>query len=166
MSVVRWDPLRELEDVQRSISRLFDARSGADLRAGLVPVDVYETAAEVVVRADLPGVQPGDIQVQQHDGQLYIRALRRAEAPEGASWLVHQTPEGELTRSFAVGVPVEVGGVEASFDAGVLEVHLPKAEHARPREIPVKVTGPAMRTLGARRTRAGEPEPGDGSATR
>lgn len=148
MSVVRWDPLREMSELQRSINQLFDGRAPGDGRTVGFPVDVYETPAEVVVRADLPGVRPEDIRIQHHDGQMYIRAARRVEAPEGASWLVHQTPDGEFARAFNVGVPVDVDGVRAGYEAGVLEVRLPKAEHARPRDIPVRTGAPAAATPG------------------
>ena len=136
MSLVRWDPLREVSELQRSINDLFEGRYG-DATAGF-PVDVYETPAEVVVRADLPGVQPDSIKVEHHDGSLYIRATRGAEVPEGATWMMHQTAEGEMCRAFTLGVPVDVNAVRANYEAGILEVRLPKAEHARPRRIPVE----------------------------
>jgi HSP20 family protein len=157
MSVVRWDPVRELSELQRSINQLFEGRPGLDSLISAFPVDVYETADEVVVRADLPGVRPEDIQVQHHEGQLFIRVTRAAKAPEGATWLVRQTPEGEMVRSLSLGVPVEVENVQATYDAGVLELRLPKAEHARPRAIPVRA--------GSRNGRApaGEGKPADGA---
>jgi len=109
-----------------------------------------------VLRADLPGVRPEDIRIQHLDGQVYIRAARRAEVPEGASWLVHQTPDGEFLRAFDAGVPVDQGGEHAGYDAGVLEVRLPKAEHARLRDVPVRV-GPRWRD--GRDRRRGRPRP-------
>ncbi len=148
MSLVRWDPLREMSELQRSINQLFDFRPGGETRAAGFPVDVYETATEVVVRADLPGVRSEDIHIQHHDGQIYIRATRRAEVPEGASWLVHQTPDGEFLRAFNVGVPIDLDGVHADYDAGVLDVRLPKSKHARPREIPVRTGAGRMERPG------------------
>jgi HSP20 family protein len=152
MSVVHWDPFREMGELQRSINQLFEGRASGGASTGF-PVDVYETAGDVVVRADLPGVRPDSIQVQHHDGSLYIRASRTAEAPEDASWLVHQTVEGDLFRALTLGVPVNLDAVNATYDAGVLEVRLPKAEHARPRQIPVR-TGPS--SAGTRRQARGE----------
>ncbi len=144
MSGVRWDPFRETNDLQRAINRLFDSRFSETSVVGF-PVDVYETPTELVVRADLPGVQPDRIRVQHHNGQIYIRAARTAEAPEDASWLLRQTPEGEMVRALSISVPVDVERVSASYDAGVVELHLPKAEHARPREIRVVAGGPQRR---------------------
>ncbi len=164
MSIVRWDPFRDLEDVQRSFSRLMDPRSHADLRVGIMPVDVYETSTEVVVRADLPGVQADDIQVQHHDGQLFIRATRADSLPADATWLLHQAPEGELTRGLTIGVPVDLAAVHATYDAGVLEVRLPKSEHARPRAIPVRAVTPSSRAVGGRRPSDGDDAARSGDA--
>ncbi len=139
MSVMmRWDPLRELGDLQRSINQLFEGRHGGEGTFIGFPVDVYDTPHEVVVSADLPGLRAEDIQVQHHEGQLYIRAARSATLPEGATWLMHQTPDGEMMRAFTIGVPVDVDQVQATYEGGVLELHLPKSEHARPRAIPVR----------------------------
>ena len=154
MSVVRWDPVREWGELQRSINQLFDGRPLTEALRIPFPVDVLETADAVLLRADLPGVRPEDIQVQHHDGQIYIRASRTAAAPEGAAWLVRQAPEGEMVRALRVAVPVELDGVQATYEAGVLEIRLPKAEHARPRDIPVRAAGAGRRRLPA----AGEPE--------
>jgi HSP20 family protein len=142
VSVVRWDPFREMRELQRSINQLFDDRSGGEPPAVGFPVDVYETPEEVVVRADLPGIREEDIQVQHHDGVLYIRAQRAVEAPEGAVWLVHQTPSGGLFRAFSLAVPVDVDSVHATYEDGVLELRLPKAPEARPKSIPVRVGAP------------------------
>lgn len=145
MSVLRWDPLREMGELQRSINQLFDDRPGAGPRVAGFPVDVYETAGELVVRADLPGVRPEDIRIQHHDGQLYIRAQRQTQAPEGATWLVRQAVDGDFLRAFNLAVPVDLDAVQAHCEAGVLEIRLPKAEHARPRDIPVRL-GPSAGT--------------------
>jgi HSP20 family protein len=160
MAVLRWDPVRELTDLERSIHQLVDGRF--DARVAVFPVDVYETASEVVVRADLPGVKPDNIQVQHHDGQLYIRATRAPEAPKDAAWLLRQTPEGEMVRTLSLGAPVELDDVQATYEAGVLELRLPKAEQARPKQIPVRVG--AGRRPRAIETRAAEPAERNGGA--
>jgi HSP20 family protein len=134
-SLVRWDPFREVSDLQRTINRLLD--NVASTPAAGFPVDVYETPAEVVIRADLPGVPAEQIRVQHHDGQVFIRATRKTEAPQDATWWCRQAPEGEMVRALNLSVPVDVDRIEARYDAGVLELHLPKAEYARPRDIPV-----------------------------
>ena len=149
MSVVRWDPIREWGELQRSINQLFDGRPFTDSLRVPFPVDVLETADAVLLRADLPGVRPENIQVQHHDGQIFIRATRTATAPEGAAWLVRQAPDGEMVRALHVAVPVELDGVQATYDAGVLEIRLPKAESARPRDIPVQGAGAGRRRLPA-----------------
>lgn len=138
MSVLRWDAARELVELQRSMNQLLGGARNEESRILGFPVDVYETPAEVIVRADLPGVAPEDILIQHHDGQILIRTSRQAESPEGSTWLMHQTPEGDLVRTFTLGVAVNIEDVQATYEAGVLELHLPKTVDARPREIRVQ----------------------------
>ncbi len=150
MSVVRWDPWAEVGDLQRAVARTLGAQSGSGPRVPGFPVDVYETPQELVVRADLPGVRPEDIRVEHHDGEVFIQTTRRVDAPDGATWLFRQTAGGEVARAFALGVPVDFAAARATYDAGVLELRLPKAEEARPKAIPVRA---------ARGAGAAEPAP-------
>lgn len=138
VSMARWDSIRDLDMLQRSVQQLFRDRLMQDAGDGPMALDVYETADEVVVRADLPGVQPEDIQVSHHGGQVVIRARRMVDAPEGARWLLRQTTAGDLVQSVGLPVPVDLDGVQAQCSDGILELRLPKAEHARPRTIPVR----------------------------
>lgn len=138
MSLVRWDAARGINEMQRSLNLLLSGTGTDESRILGFPVDVYETPTEVIVRADLPGVASEDIHIQCHDGQILIRTARSAKSPEGSTWLMHQTPEGDLVRSFTLGVPVDLDDVHATYEAGVLELNLPKAANAQPREIPVQ----------------------------
>jgi HSP20 family protein len=148
MSVVRWDPIAEMANLQRSISQLFDDFLASERRGAGFPVSVYETGDEVVVRADLPGVRPEDVQVQYDQGHLYIRATRQTHAPDGALWLVRESTGGEYTRAVSLGIPVDPDGIQAVLEHGVLEVRLPKAAEVRPKRIPVRSgTGSAPEAL-------------------
>ena len=146
MSMARWDSMRDLDMFQRSVQQLFRDRQAPEAD-GPMALDVYETADEVVLRADLPGVRPEDVQVSHHGGQVVIRAKRAVDAPEGARWLLHQTPVGDLVQAVGLPVPVDLDGVQAQCSDGILEMRLPKAEHARPRTIPVR-PGSAPRRRG------------------
>lgn len=164
MSVRLWYPPRQVEELQGLLRQYFETpRNEADRPCGF-PVDICETPTEVIVRADLPGVISADIQVQHHDGQLLIRAVRKAQPPEGCAWLMHQTPEGDLVRVFTLGVPVDLDGVEAVYEAGVLELHLQKAVDARPRTIPVKAALPEGRKSAGRPAPKAASVAGAGSA--
>jgi HSP20 family protein len=135
--VVRWDPARECKSLQWSLARLLEQYDGGGLPRAAFPVNVYETADEVIVRADLPGVNPDDVDVQLHEGRLHIRAVRREHVPEGATPLLQERGEGEYVRSFGLAMPVDPDQVQANFTDGLLEVRVPKAAHAKPRRIPV-----------------------------
>ncbi len=156
MSVVRWNPVHDFRTLQHSMDRFLDRYTPEDGHRSVFPVDVFETPDAVIVRADLPGVNPDDVQVHLHQGQLYIRATRRAEAPEGATPLLQELGSGEVVRSFSLSIPVDPERVQASFTDGVLEVHLQKAEDAKPRRIPV-ARGAAGAALPATERTGAEP---------
>ncbi len=138
MSLVHWDPLHEVSDLQRSVNRLFDTArlDGAPARG--FPVDIYETDSEIVVLADLPGVRPEDVRVQFHGGQLSIRARRLEPDIPSPVWLRQERADGEFLRTFTLGTPITASDVEADHADGVLTVRLPKSEEARPRQVPVR----------------------------
>lgn len=138
MSVVRWDPVREVAELQRSLSRLFDNLRVDEGSGHGFPVDIYETDDEVVVSADLPGVRPEDIQVHYHGGQLSIRYKRVLRMPQDAVCHRQERVEGEFVRTFSLATPINADAVRAEHEAGVLAVHLPKHAQAKPRQIPVQ----------------------------
>lgn len=139
MSIARWDPFHEASTLQRSINRLFDESFRRDgPLAGTFPVDIYETADELVVQAEVPGTRQEDVAVQVQGTQLTIRTQRRHEVPQGASWLRQETAEGESLRSFNLGLPIRSESIVADYRDGILTVHLPKADEVRPRSIPIR----------------------------
>lgn len=94
------------------------------------PVDVFEGPDEYLVLADVPGVKKDDINIQYADGELRLHAQRRFDEEHWPS---------ELRRTFTVGREVDVEKISAELDQGVLTVHLPKLESAKPRQITIKV---------------------------
>lgn len=126
-----FDPFAELD---RLAGSLLPTR--ANLRA--MPVDLYRDADRYVLTADLPGVDPGSVDVDV-DGQLLtIRAQRTAGSVEGAKWLAQERPTGGFLRQFSIGEGVDTAGISASYDNGVLSVILPVSERAKPRKVEVK----------------------------
>ena len=150
MNVIRWSPRlgsgpRDLVTFQDEVNRLFDGfmgnvqhRDGGALLAP--PVDVEETPEEFIVRADLPGVPQKDVKVSLMGDTLTIRGSRNDEkkSKDGSFHRVERT-YGSFERSFTFGTPVKNDGVSAQVRDGVLEVHVPKADEAKLREIEVKV---------------------------
>ena len=146
MSLVRWFPRRNgLQSValDTDLDRLFeDFFSPAPLRSvALNPaVDVEETADAYVFRADLPGVSSKDVKVTVHNDTITLRGERKQEekTSEGSRHRVERAT-GVFERSFTLGLPVRADQVKASYKDGVLEVHVPKAEEAKPRDIEVQI---------------------------
>ena len=151
MTLVRWSPatpgtLRDLPTIQDEVNRLFDSffprgATRGDVNAVFAPaVDVQETPEEFVFHVDLPGVQQKDVKVSLMGDTLTIRGERKAEqATQNGSHHRLERVYGTFERSFTLGAPVRNDKVKAQVKDGVLEVRVPKAEEARPREIEVQV---------------------------
>ena len=148
MALVRWNPVfnpaRELVSMQDEVDRFVDSFFRTPtLRGDTMPftpvVDVEETAEEFVVRADLPGVSQKDVKVNLLGDTLTIRGERKDEKKHQAgSRLRVERTYGGFERSFTLGAAVRSDQVKATFRDGVLEIHVPKAEEARQREIQIQ----------------------------
>ncbi|MCU1513848.1 MAG: Hsp20/alpha crystallin family protein, partial [Microbacteriaceae bacterium] len=93
---------------------------------------------QYVLNADLPGIDPGSVDVDV-DGQLLtIRAQRTASSNEGAKWLSQERPYGAYLRQFSLGDGVDPEKISAHYDNGVLSVVLPVSERAKPRKIQIE----------------------------
>ncbi len=118
------------------------ARSREATRAGdryVAPaVDIYETAEELVLLADLPGVGKDDLEVRVEDDVLTIRATPHHVAPGEVVWREFELPN--FFRQFELSEVIDQEKISADLKHGVLTLHLPKAEKARPRKIEVKLS--------------------------
>lgn len=130
------------------MNRLFDSFFGRPVRGGgtgnrmwAPAVDVYETKDELVVSAELPGVNEKEIQVTMTGDLLTIRGERSHER-ETKEENYHRFERffGKFERNVPVPIPVQAGKIRATYRNGVLEIHLPKAEEVKPREIKIDVT--------------------------
>ncbi len=132
-----WEPLREMEELERQMNRL-----GLGIESGFPTVDVVEEKDRVLVKADLPGMKEEDIHVEVEDGELTLRGERKKETEtrEGKVHRVERT-YGAFLRSFTLPANVDRAKVAASYKNGVLEVTLPKKEGAKPQEIKVEGKG-------------------------
>ncbi len=99
-------------------------------------VDIYENDDEILLHADMPGVSKEDIAVNVDNGKLDISGIRKMEAAGVANW--EEFGNVEYRRSFSVPQTIDVGKVAAKLEGGVLKLHLPKSEAAKPRLIEVK----------------------------
>ena len=102
-------------------------------------VDILEGRDELVLLADVPGAGPDDIDVQYEQGELSIHARVKPREPVVEDrCLLREYGVGEYHRSFQLGETIDNGNIHAEVNNGVLTVHLPKAEAAKPRRIAVK----------------------------
>jgi HSP20 family protein len=151
-TLIRWNPLREMEDMQRRMSSLFDWNSFR--RGNLTPeeenitvpewtpsVDIAEDEKEYLIKVELPEVQKEHVKVTVENGTLTIAGERKAEKVEkGHKFHRIERSYGRFERSFSVPDDAERDNVKAEFKDGLLRVHLTKSEKARPKQIEVKVS--------------------------
>lgn len=142
MNLVRWSPMgltpaRMRDDVDRLLDSFFT--TGTEGTRFAPAVDVHETADEFVVRLDLPGIAPKDVQVKLTGDTLSIRGERSSEHPEKLGQVIRSERfSGTFERTFTLAAPVQSDRVKATSKDGVLEIRIPKAEEAKVREIPVQ----------------------------
>ncbi|WP_431279376.1 Hsp20/alpha crystallin family protein [Leifsonia poae] len=126
-----FDPFSQLDRIAQSI---FDTSR----QPRMMPVDLFREGDQYVLNADLPGVDPGSVDVDVDGHLLTIRAQRSAANREGARWLAQERPFGSYARQFSIGDDVNAEGISATYDNGVLSVVIPVAERAKPRKITVE----------------------------
>lgn len=100
-------------------------------------VDILETADELLLYADLPGVRPDDLDVRFENGELILHGKCQARN-ENANFLLTEYGVGDFYRAFSISEAIDASRIDAGLKNGVLTVHLPKTEKARPKRIAVK----------------------------
>jgi HSP20 family protein len=103
-----------------------------------MPMDLYKVDDHYVLSADLPGVDPGSIDVDVDHGTLTLTAHRTAPGDEGVSWVTSERFAGTYRRQLSLGDGVDAERITATYDNGVLSVTIPLAERAKPRRIQVE----------------------------
>jgi len=148
MAIVRWDPFRDLISIQDRMNRLFDqtlARTrgeeeGISASTWMPAVDIYETADRVVMKAELPGLTREDIEINVRDNTLSLRGERKFEKEvKEENYLRIERAYGSFQRSFTLPATIHQDKIRAVFKDGVLELSLPKAEEACPKQIKIDV---------------------------
>ena len=145
------DPFRDLD---RLAAGLLDTRRGPRR----MPMDLYRDGDHYVLTADLPGIDPGSVDVDV-DGQLLtIRAERTLSEGEGVKWITREREAASFLRQLNLGQGIDTDGIAATYNNGVLTVTIPVSEKAKPRK--VHVVSDAAPTVQARESTA-EPQPID-----
>jgi HSP20 family protein len=130
--LMRTDPFREFD-------RLTQQVFGTAARPTAMPIDAYRKDDWFYVHFDLPGVKPDDIELTVERNVLAVRAERRGatQDAEGVELVASERPQGSFSRQLFLGDTLDADKLEADYDAGVLTIRLPVAEHAKPRRVEV-----------------------------
>lgn len=141
-ALTRWEPFADLLDLRREMDQLLETFFGrAPAEAAWSPaVDVYETKDDIVVKAELPGVKPEDVEVSIVGDTLTLKGERRKEAEvrEEGYYRIERS-YGAFQRSLTLPSVVNAEKVKATYKDGLLEIKLPKKEEAKPKTVKVEV---------------------------
>ena len=149
MATTRWEPFRDLAALQDRVNRIFEdvitrPRRGAeqeDLSAGQwsPPVDIFETSESMVIRVEVPGIEPQALEVEIKDNGLIVQGDRKFEEVQGRNYHRVERPYGTFRRVFSLPMPVRQDQIHAVLKNGVLEITLLKEEKAKPTRVQVEV---------------------------
>ena len=148
MALIRWEPAREINSLQSEMNRLFntffDTPTGSAGNGGarrwLPAMDLVETDDRFVLRADLPGLSEGDVNVELEDNVLTVSGERKAEHESRREGYYRiERASGNFQRSLTLPKGIDPEAVNAAFERGVLEVRIPKPEQRKPRKISIGV---------------------------
>jgi HSP20 family protein len=156
VTIVRWEPLRELSSFQTEMNRLFNAAfdpagstgSAGGARRWTPAMDLLETDDHFVLRADLPGMGESDVNVELEDNVLTVSGERKAEHEDRREGFYRmERAYGSFSRSLTLPQGIDADEVNAAFDRGVLEVRIPKPAQRKPRKISIGGGDAEPRTL-------------------
>ena len=102
------------------------------------PVDIFEDVDAITVLADMPGVKPGDLAIDLHEGVLTITGHAQAQDGSNEVAVAHEYPAGTFQRSFTLSEAIDQARIQATLKHGILRLRLPKAEQAKPRQIKIQ----------------------------
>ena len=149
MALIRWEPVAELNTIQNEMNRLFNnffdqpgqaGRGNAPMRRWMPPMDLVESSDQYILRADLPGLSDGDVNVQLEDNVLTVsgeRNVQHENREEGFYRL--ERASGAFSRSLTLPDGVDPDRIDAHFDRGVLEIRIPKPEQKKPKTVQINL---------------------------
>jgi HSP20 family protein len=132
--VLRFDPFSDLDSLTRG---LLNSQTGSTRSPRFMPMDLYKVDDHYVLTADLPGVDPGSVDVNVDHGTLTLTAHRSARSDDGVQWLANERFSGTYRRQLSLGEGIDTTKITATYENGVLTVTIPLAERAKPRRIEV-----------------------------
>jgi HSP20 family protein len=151
-SITRFEPFRGVFSLQEQINRLFNeafdrSSDEANLTVWAPAVDIYETEHELVVKVDLPEIKPEELDIRVENNILTLRGERKFEKQVNEdNYLRVERSYGSFSRSFSLSHTVNTEAIKADYKNGVLTLSIPRREEAKPKQIKVRVEGPATAT--------------------
>jgi HSP20 family protein len=148
MAIVKWEPFRDLLTTRREFDRLLReafsplfGETELSTRSWAPPVDIYETDNDIVLKAELPGMDAKDVEVRVEDNTLYLKGERKQEK-EVKEQNYHRVERsyGSFARSFSLPNSIDASKVKAEYKDGLLTLTMPKREEAKPKTIKIDVT--------------------------
>jgi HSP20 family protein len=148
MAIVRWEPFQDLVTSQRDFDRLFReafnplfGKGEASTRTWAPAVDIFEDENSIVLKAELPGLDPKDVEVRVEDNTLYLKGERKFEREvKEENYHRIERSYGSFARSFSLPNSIESEKVDANYKDGVLTLTLPKREEAKPKAVKINVS--------------------------
>ena len=141
MAVIRWDPWGDVAALQRDVNEMWNRTFGQQGRradALVPPIDAYQAEDALHVRMELPGMQPGDVEISVADGTLTVSGERRVdEKVEEERWVRRERAYGRFERSFTLPRGTDPNQITASFEHGILELRIPHPPERQPRKIQI-----------------------------
>ena len=138
-----WTIFDELESIQSDMNRLLtgaeESREGRRVRAAYPPLNVWSSAEGLVIEAEMPGVEPGEVEIAVMGDELTLRGkVNGKELAAGEAVLRRERPAGEFARTLQLPFRADTGGVKASSKNGILRITIPRSEEEKPRKIAIE----------------------------
>ncbi|GAA2537670.1 Hsp20/alpha crystallin family protein [Mycolicibacterium diernhoferi] len=136
--MLRFDPFSDLDSMTRD---LLTGQSGSSRTPRFMPMDLCKIDDHYVLTADLPGVDPGSVDINVDNGTLTISAHRTARSDDSVQWFANERFFGSYRRQLSLGEGIDTAAISATYENGVLTLTIPLAERAKPRKIEVAHSG-------------------------
>jgi len=148
MAIVKWSPLKEIEEIRKEMDRLFEEflspvrRRRAVSTEGVISpnVDIFERGNELVILVELPGVKKEEIELVISDDRLIVKGeIKKPEGVKEEDYILNERSYGSFTRSINLPSDIDKSSVKASFNNGILEISMLRKEEAKPKEIKIQL---------------------------
>lgn len=146
MSIVKWSPLKEIEEIRKEMDRLFEEFLSPVRRRRVVStdgvispnVDIFERAGEIIIQAEIPGVSKEEIDLTITDDRLIIKGeIKKPEGVRDEDYILNERSYGTFTRAISLPTDIDKTSVKAGLKDGILEIVLKRKAEAKPREIKI-----------------------------